>query len=1711
MSRRTYPIRNAKSGSSAAPSPDLRARLLRISIAAVLFVLGCAPVGKAQTLTTLYSFCSQTNCADGENPIAGLVQGTDGNFYGTASAGGFTSNTGTVFQITPTGVLTTLYSFCAAYGPNCADGFSFTDGFAPAAALVQASDGVFYGTTGGGGTNGNYGTVFSITSAGTYTSLYSFCSQPECADGQLPGEARLVQGSDGNFYGETASGGIGGTSALESGYGTIFTITPGGALTTLYSFCSQQSGSLCLDGSDPQGGLVLGSDGNFYGETQGGANDEGTVFRLTPSGTLTTLYSFCSQSNCTDGEDPIGGLVQGTDGNFYGETHGGGANYFGTIFKLTPSGTLTTLYSFCSQTDCTDGGDPSGGLMEATDGNFYGTTSSGGTGANNVHGTIFNITSAGTLTTLYSFCSQVSSGGVCEDGALPQSGVIQATDGNFYGTTTQGGGTDGVGTVFKLVLPASTTNVSPVSGGGQSAVVGQPFANALEVSVTNSNGSPVSGATVTFTAPSSGASAMLSSATATTNSNGIASVTAAANWIAGISPYQVSASVAGASAPATFSMTNLQETTSLSVAVNPSPGTTGASLTATATIVPEYAIPSMGGSATFTATPSGSSKATTLCAQVSVTNNAGSWQAACAFTENTAGMYTIAAAYSGDTSDEGSNGSVSLTVNQGTSPPEPGTVAGLTMPLAISANNSGTDLNAVLNSDSSVSLVQNGTLVSGVSCPAFAGLSGSTVSAGAVFLDGANARIYVSMIATANGTSSLYAAWETFNVQEGSCTPGPLLQIATQALSNLEMNVDVSQGDIYILNSFGALPDSLYVLPAATWSASSLPTPVQLTLDYSVQYGPIVVDPQYHRIYIDDLGAGSIPQGINTTAGFFVYDPNQSGTPANNLLWVAGYSVAGVTTPFNEVALFMEGTTGKLILVNQNPSSAPALTDPVTILDTTQFNFFTSSQPATGSAVNISPPAAAVSNIQSQNAYNAIGGADIDPANPLVYGTAYNANLPIDQSQTGWLLEWNLNSLTETALSTSMPLAQIPGPAQPWSQLNYDSESTQIVLSVSRNEASALALTSPLCAGSPSLTQILGSSQSSETIGYPAVNTASGYTYAIQPGSSYPPPAEPGALFFVGAPPSTCGTSAPVQISPSTLAPGIAGTPYSQPLVATGGSGTGYSWSVTSGASALNQEGITLSSATGLLSGTPAAAGAFTFTVQVTDSQNNTATQNYVFTVYPLLTISPATLPSGTNNIPYSQTLTAMGGSGSGYTWQLLSGSAALQALGLTLSAGTAPGTETIGGTPSAAGTTGLTVEVKDSAGDTATQTYVLTIANPTTTTVSINDPETVIVNDSETEVQLVDVSDSETITVTDIPVVTVEGASSLALSGQVQIAYGQTETLTATVTGSGSATPTGAVTFSMAGGATLATVNLNSSGIATYTTTTLPVGVDIIEAVYNGSTQFVASAPTAYPVQVTKAGTTTLLTETADPTAGYSTTFAATVTPTTSGTPTGTVTFYDGTTVMGTGALSGGVATYPTDTLPGGSDTIMATYGGDADYIGSTSNALSLLVADFSMTFSSSAGSLLPGQSATFTMTVTPTNGSYNEPVTFSVSGLPSGATAAFEPASLTPGSRSATAKLTITAPPLSAKSGPGPLFRNAASGLLALLLPIAAFYRKRRQLRSMLLLAIATLTLASLTGLMGCGASGFFNQVPKTYTVTVTGSSGAVQHSTTLTLTVE
>jgi uncharacterized repeat protein (TIGR03803 family) len=450
-------------------------RSARHALRFFLLVLVCVSAA-IPSIAQSFSSVAFFNLSDGYEPEQPLIVGSDGNFYGTASFGGDLScnsgyGCGLIFKMDGSGNVTVLHSFSGA------------DGEAPYA-LVQAADGNFYGTTpcrldGGapsqptrpprsrtlstpGGVfycNGP-GSFFQLSPSGVLTTLHVFVNP---ANGLSP-SGSLVQGRDGNFYGVTYAGGTG-----TNGAGTIFQVSSTGTLTPLYNFCSQPN---CTDGSYPFGALVQAPDGSFYGTTDAGGDAAceapygcGTVFKITPGGTLTTLHRFSG----ADGQSPNGGLVLTAEGTIYGATSLGGPNQncpdttCGTLFKITSTGTFTTLYNFDGGID---GARPSP-LMQATDGNLYGTTYWGGAIQS---GAIFRITPSGTLSTLYSLCSNIPGVG-CADGLAPSAGLVQGPDGLLYGTTSLGGfksGTAGCygygcGSVFSVSPNSKASQFVPIT------------------------------------------------------------------------------------------------------------------------------------------------------------------------------------------------------------------------------------------------------------------------------------------------------------------------------------------------------------------------------------------------------------------------------------------------------------------------------------------------------------------------------------------------------------------------------------------------------------------------------------------------------------------------------------------------------------------------------------------------------------------------------------------------------------------------------------------------------------------------------------------------------------------------------------------------------------------------------------------------------------------------------------------------------------------------------------------------------------------------------------------------------------------------------------------------------------------------------------------------------------------------------------------------
>jgi len=380
------------------------------SAARIVFLLLLCGTASAQIYSDLYNF----NLTSGDYPFFPQVmaQGRDGNLYGTTPQDG-SGGGGTAFLMTPVGNITVLHNFGS-------------DGFRPDGGLTLGLDGNFYGSTVLGGAN-NIGEIFQMTPGGIVSILYSFTGG---SDGGYP-YASPVLGNDGNLYGVTQQA-------------TAYKITPAGTFTVLGTIPGRSYAP-----------LILGTDGNFYGTSQyGGTFNQGTVFRMTPTGKVTVIYNF----DGTHGGVPWGGVVQ-AGGNFYGTTTGGGSGGGGVVYRLTPLGTFTVIHNF-PVASLNDGNDPIAGLLFATDGLFYGSAFYGGS---DNYGVSFEIDATGQH---YTFLDQFDK----VTGSYPESNLMQHTNGSIYGMAG-GGGSVGHGVFFSLDVNLGTKVKTVLSSGPVGSLV----------------------------------------------------------------------------------------------------------------------------------------------------------------------------------------------------------------------------------------------------------------------------------------------------------------------------------------------------------------------------------------------------------------------------------------------------------------------------------------------------------------------------------------------------------------------------------------------------------------------------------------------------------------------------------------------------------------------------------------------------------------------------------------------------------------------------------------------------------------------------------------------------------------------------------------------------------------------------------------------------------------------------------------------------------------------------------------------------------------------------------------------------------------------------------------------------------------------------------------------------------------------------------------
>jgi hypothetical protein len=592
----------------------------------------------------------------------------------------------------------------------------------------------------------------------------------------------------------------------------------------------------------------------------------------------------------------------------------------------------------------------------------------------------------------------------------------------------------------------------------------------------------------------------------------------------------------------------------------------------------------------------------------------------------------------------------------------PNQITDASTPKAMTTNNTGSNSTYVLNADSSINVLQNTGLVSGGGCGPILP-NGETVYTAALAYDPSSSRLYAAIVADSSSGSfsgGTLLTYVTFS-GNGTCTPGVTQQLGTTNAASVELALDTKQGNVYVLSSFeGGNIDVLNPVSIAALGTYTVTTYFaqpgtlpQVNLDYSATYGPIVVDPTTHRVYINDFGsATNLPPGLNPSPGFFVYDPNQSATVINNIQHVAGYETSPTTTALFSAQALLVDNAGNLILVNQNTSisnnqGATYQSTPFTILHTTAagFSFFANTKTGplgSSPSVYIQPGTSGItlygpgSNASILN-FSATGGADIDTAHGIIYRYAYDASASNAFSatavpDTGALISFNLTTLKDTQLtSNNLPLANLypSSSTGAWNQLTFNPASNSVTLYT----AGAVGVSNSLGCNPISVAQVLGGGSTYSQIGPPATNLTSGYVYDTQ--TVYPNT----SLYYV-APPNTCVVAA-LDITPTSLPNGVAGQSYG-PITFTA---TGGSSPVTFGSSGLPQ-GMSLSTS-GVLSGPPQQIGPFQVNVTATDTQGDQGSAIIPLNIScPTITVGPSQIPSAVQGVPYSVTFTQSGGIG---------------------------------------------------------------------------------------------------------------------------------------------------------------------------------------------------------------------------------------------------------------------------------------------------------------------------------------------------------------------------------------------------------------------------------------------------------------------------------
>ncbi len=1511
----------------------------------VLLVVFAGCAYSQSSLTTLYSFAG----TDGSTPNAGLTVGSDGNYYGTTFGGGGITQFGTIFKLTPAGALTTLHYFAG------------TDGSNPYGPLALGTDGNFYGTTTSGGGPGGMGTIFQITTSGTLTTLHTFIGP----DGSYP-TAGLTLAGNGSFYGVTSSGGV-------NGDGTVFEITTNGTMTTLYNFAG-------VDGSSPDAALILGSDGNLYGTTaNGGANSYfGTLFQITPAGSLTTLYSF----GFTDGSGPIGSLTA-ANGLFYGATSNGGANtQFGNVFSVTSTGAFTVLTSFSGAS----GAVPEAALTIGNDGNLYGTTVAGG--SNPLYGTIFQLTPAGVLTTIHSFSAT--------DGANPTASLTLASDGSFYGTTSSGGA-NGYGTVFRFVACPPCTTTSVISSASPSAY-GSPVSFTATVSAAAGSNSPTGTITFSDAGSSIGSVALTAgSAVLTTQTLGSGSHSITASY-SGDANFQPSSG--------TVVQVVSQQASTTSVVSSLSPSTFNQAVTFTAQVSPASAT----GSVTFM-------DGINLLGSVPLTGGSASLVTALL----SSGSHTISASYGGNSTLSPSSATLSQAVSQAstslslTSGANPTGIGGqVTFVATVSGQDGG-------NPTGSVTFSQDGTpvgspvpVVSGqASVNIIFGIPGS-VTIGAVYSGDLNFQASnTSLIqAVTSSVQSPLTTLYSFAGPDGSGPSGALtLGSDGYFYGTTQAGGANSQGSVFKVSPSGALT-TIYSFagPDGATPLSSLTFGPNGSLYGTTSVGGATNNGTIFQITttgaLTTLYSFSGPDGSSPAAGLVLgSDGNFYGTTTNG----------GANGPYGTIYKITPGGTLTQLYSFQgtdgaNPSAALTLGG-----DGNFYGSTTSGGPNNNGSIFKITPGATLTTLYSfagsdgsapfgaltlgtdGNFYGTTssGGTNglygtvfkIAPGGALT--TIYNfAGTDGSGPETGLYLGSDGNFYGTTAsgganaqygtifsitpLGTLSTLYSFAGPdgSNPTGALTLGTDGN-FYMTTSSGAANGLGSVCRLTITPAFTNTVITSSATPSFYGAPVTLTA---TVSSPSNAAIPS----GSVVF-----SNAGT--PLATVPLTGGRGVftasSFSPGTQSISAAYSGDLNFKPSAGTFLQTVSQASATITPSSSL---NPSVYGqAVTLTASMTAPQGSASPTGTVTFTDGATTLGTAALSAGSASITATGLLAGAQSIAVAYSGDVnyLAGSTTLsqvvnQAQSTTklvssLSQPSFGQSVTFTATVSAVSAPGVpTGTVTFTSGAVTLGVVPLTSGSATLTT-SVLSPGT----QSVAAVYSGD-GNFQTSTGTTPETVGAAPTTMTVTSSQNPSSYNQSITLLATVgTPVGAGSPSGTVTFTK-GTTTLGTGTL-SGGVASFTTGALTTGSQTFSASFAGSSLFKSSTG-SLTQQVNVATPTIVLISSYNPSyVGIQVVFTATLAGPFGGTPTGTVTFSENGTKIGSPVpLSAGKAVTSYTFSTAGTYTVTATYAGNSNF-GSGSSSLSQVVTLYptKTTVTSSASTSIIANPVTFTAVVTPSS----------------------------------------------------------------------------------------------------------------------------------------